>query len=487
LPPVSADEAKPAPATVQFSPEIEPLVRLLEDTDRDKLLDVVADRVRHGTSYQQLLTAVLLAGVRGIKPRPVGFKFHAVLVINSAHLASIASSSTEGRQAGDRDRWLPLFWSIDNFKSSQAQNKQQGGWMMSPVEESKLPDATKAKQRFSEAMDNWDEEGADRAIVPLARAAGAAEVIELFFRYGARDFRDIGHKAIYVANSWRVLQTVGWRHAEPVLRSLAFALLEHEGSNPAKDNREPDVPWRENLKRAAKIRDGWQQGKVTPEAAVELLTTLRTATAAEGPEKVAELLNKEVDPSSLWDGIFLTAGELLMRQPGIVGVHCVTSANALHYASQASGNDETRRMLLLQAAAFLPLFRKAMTNRGKMKDLAIDKLEKADLKGTGPDAVEEVFADVRKDELKAAGKTLALLEGNGGKAEELMAAARRLIFVKGRDSHDYKFSSAALEDFYNCTPAWRNRFLAASTAWLRGAGDPDNDLITRTRTALEKG
>ena len=47
-------------------------------------------------------------------------------------------------------------------------------------------------------------------------------------RYGARDFRDIGHKAIYVANAWRTLQTIGWQHAEPVLRSLAYALLDHE-------------------------------------------------------------------------------------------------------------------------------------------------------------------------------------------------------------------------------------------------------------------
>src|SRR5262249_33059404 len=107
LPPVRADEAKPAPGTVQLSPEIEPLVRLLEEAPRDKLIETVAARVRQGTaSYQQLLTAVLLAGVRGIKPRPVGFKFHAVLVINSAHLAALASS--------DRDRWLPLFWSLDN-------------------------------------------------------------------------------------------------------------------------------------------------------------------------------------------------------------------------------------------------------------------------------------------------------------------------------------------------------------------------------------
>ena len=48
----------------------------------------------------------------------------------------------------------------------------------------------------------------------------------MFWRYGARDFRDIGHKAIFVANSYRTLVTIGWRHAEPILRSLAYALLD---------------------------------------------------------------------------------------------------------------------------------------------------------------------------------------------------------------------------------------------------------------------
>ena len=65
-----------------------------------------------------------------------------------------------------------------------------------------------------------------------------------------------------------------------------------------------------------------------------------------------------------------------------------------------------------------------------------------------------------------------------------MAAGRRLIFAKGRDSHDYKYSSAALEDFYNTTPAWRNRFLAASMFNLHGSGDQDSPVLARTRVAL---
>src|SRR5262249_20325585 len=311
-----------------------------------------------------------------------------------------------------------------------------------------------------------------------------------FWRYGARDFRDIGHKAIFVANSWRTLQTIGWRHAEPVARSLAFALLQHEGDNPAKRDAEADRPWRENLKRAAKIHKGWRQGKTTPQAATDLLATLRTASVGDGCEKVVELLNKGVDPRSVWDGLFLTAGELLMRKPGIIGVHCITSINALYFAFQNSGNDETRRMVLLQAPAFLTMFRQRLAGGEDFrKDLKIDALEKAEVKASGPQLIEEIFANVGQDRdpLPAARKTLALLDSKHPKVQALMTAARRLIFNKGTNAHDYKFSSAALEDYYNTTQVWRARYLAASTSWLRGSRDRDNTLIERARAALGKG
>jgi hypothetical protein len=77
--------------TLRISAELEPSVRLLEETTRERLLEEVGARIRRGLSYQKVLAALLLAGVRNIQPRPVGFKFHAVLVVNSAHLASIAS------------------------------------------------------------------------------------------------------------------------------------------------------------------------------------------------------------------------------------------------------------------------------------------------------------------------------------------------------------------------------------------------------------
>lgn len=85
--------------------------------------------------------------------------------------------------------------------------------------------------------------------------------------------------------------------------------------------------------------------------------------------------------------------------------------------------------------------------------------------------------------MTAARKMSAYLKENP-QPEKLIAAARRLIFLKGNNSHDYKFSSAVLEDYYHVSPAWRERFLASSVFSLRGSGGPDNDLVKRTRAAL---
>ncbi len=476
---VSAAEATLDPKVVRLSPEIEPLVTLLEETSRDRVIEVVAERVRGGLSYQELLAALMLAGVRNVEPRPsVGFKFHAVLVVNSAHIASLASP--------DEHRWLPIFWAIDNFKSSQARDTQERNWTMPPVDESVVPKLADARSMLTKSLDAWDEGPADAAIAALARGASPTEVYELLFRYGARDFRSIGHKAIFVANSYRTIQCVGWRHAEPVLRSLVYALLNHEGQgNPAKEDLPADRPWRANLELAKSIRADWREGKLDDGATVEVLTALRTGSAEDLPKLIVEQLNRGVAPASIWDALLVGSGEMLARQPGIVGLHTVTTTNAMRFAFENVADDDTRKMVLLQNAAFLTLFRGEMQRRGNVGDMAIDKLEAADVPGDEPreKQIETILREISGDKLSAARRVLAYRKQEGSPTP-LIDAARLAIFLKGTDSHDYKFSSAVLEDYYHVSPAWRDRFLASSVYWLRGSEAKDNSLVGRTRAAL---
>jgi hypothetical protein len=479
LPAVSAADAKPDPKLVRLESGIEPLVKLLEETPREKLLEEVGARVKKGLAYRDVLAALLLAGVRNIQPRPsVGFKFHAVLVVNSAHQAAMAGP--------DNERWLPLFWALDNFKNSQAQNQKESGWRMKPVDEMNVPAASKARAAFTSAMENWDVEAADSATAAIARYCEPGELFDLYARFGARDFRDIGHKIIYVANAFRTLEVIGWHHAEPVLRSLTYAILKYDGKNPAEGDLDPDRPGRKNLER---VRDEMVVRRApvskAPEFTAELFKALRSVSADEAAGQVSKQVVSGLSARPVWDGLFLGAGELLMRQPGIVALHSLTTLNALHYAYRTTGDDATRQFMLLQAAAFVPLFRDAMKSRGKVDDVKIDVLGVEIPNDPIPVKFDEIYPALTKDRMRAARLAADYLRMNpetGAKA--LMDEARRLIFLKGRDSHDYKFSSAVLEDVELLSPAVRDRFLAASLFWMKGAGAPDSPLVARTHAAL---
>jgi hypothetical protein len=473
LPRVSAADAKVDPKLVRLDSGIEPLVKLLEETPRDRLLEEVGGRVKKGLAYRDVLAALLLAGVRNIQPRPaVGFKFHAVLAVNAAHQASLAGP--------DRDRWLPIFWALDNFKGGQAQNLKETGWRMKPVDESNVPAARNALKLFAEAMETWDEAKADVAAAGVARHCTEGQAFDAFAKYGCRDYRDIGHKIIFVSNAFRTLQTIGWHHAEPVLRSLALALLKREGNSKPTGDLPADRVGIHSAELASKLGPDWRDGPAKPDSVPDLLAVLRQGSDADVGAAFAKRMDGTVSPRTLWDAVFLGAGELLMKQPGIVGLHTLTTANALRYAYGAVGDGEgtLRRVLLLQAASFLPLFRGAMG--AKVANVRIDKLA-AD---GDSDSSEAVFAALAKDRTKAAKMALKLMADRPDASRELIDAGRRLIFLKGTDSHDYKFSSAVLEDFEHISEPWRDRFLAASLHWMKGSTVPDSALVRRTREAM---
>ena len=476
LPRVSAAESKLPANAVVFDHDIEPLVRLLEDTPRDRVIEVFAAKIMSGTSYRDVLAALLLAGVRNVQPRPsVGFKFHAVLVVNSAHLASLASP--------DSDRWLPIFWALDYFKSSQERDVEEGDWTMSAVDESRVPSPQAARRAFRDAMEAWDVEAADAATVALCRTVGSDEAFDVLAHYACRDFRSIGHKSIYAANAYRTLQCIGWQYAEPVLRSLSYAILNHHGEpNPAESSLSPDAAWRVSQEQLAKANKKWDGGRVDAGATKALLDTLRTASPEQAVVATVELLEGGLSPSSIIDALFLSAGEMVSQQPGIVALHAATTTNALQYSYRTVSRRRTRQELLLQNAAFISYFRQAMQERGAVGSQRID-LANETLANQETPKLDELFATVSSDRSQAAGQMRQFLD-SGGQPAELINAARRLVFLKGRDSHDYKYSSAVLEDYFAISPEFRNAYLASAAYLLPGSGDRDNGLVTQIQQAL---
>src|SRR5262249_37311672 len=118
-----------------------------------------------------------------------------------------------------------------------------------PALTGKLPVAEKAVEELHAAMTEWDADRAERAVVALARSRGSAAVLEPLWHYAGRDWDFIGHLAILAANSFRLLETIGWQHAEHVLR---YVVQGFAGGGKDRAGHADVRPYLANLPRVAK-------------------------------------------------------------------------------------------------------------------------------------------------------------------------------------------------------------------------------------------
>jgi len=435
------------------------LLKLLEDSPRERIPRELARMIRSGLRYEDLLAALSLAAVRNVQPYPdVGFKYHSVMVLRSIHSTTQHLSSA--------DKWLPIVWATDYFKDTQAQEQATGGWRLPTRLAAPVGNPQAARRALVTALDNWDRDAADAAIVRYAQAARPDEIFSLLFPYGARDLREIGHKAITVSNAHSLIALLGGAQAEPMLRSTVAALQNSAaGPNPASHDLQPDQPWRHNQKQLREIPRSWKQGRDDPGARTELHAALYRVSEQEAGTVVVELLRKGISPEAIWQVLFGTAAELLMRQPSIVLLHAQTTANALHYAYRVCGNEQTQQLMLLQCAAFIAMFRKLVETTHP--DPNLDALQPLPLDGTSVDAIGEIFSDLSAGHrLQGARKSLGYLL-NGGDAEALIANARHHLVYHADEAHDYKFSEAVFDNYSHLSDfAWRCRFLSAGVAYF---------------------
>jgi hypothetical protein len=440
---------------------VERLLRWLEESRREQIPRDIVRMIRTGLRYEDLLVALCVAAARNVQPYPdVGYKYHSVMVLRSIHLAT--------ERLPPADRWLPIAWAADYFKDTQALERAASGWRLPTRVSASIGDREAARRALVTALDNWDRDAADEAIVRYARVAPVQQIFSVLFAYGARDLRAIGHKAITVSNAHTLVALLGSAHAEPILRSTVAALQNSEGTpDPAHDNLPPDRPWRQNQKQSREIPESWKHGRDDLGARRELRASLYRASEEAAGAFVVELLRQGISPDSIWQVFFDTAAELLMRQPSIVLVHAQTTANALHYAYRVCGHEQTQQLLLLQCAAFMAMFRTQVA--ATQADFSLDSLQPLPLDSTVADAVAEIFTDVSAGyRLQAARKCLGYLQ-NGGDADALIATARHHLIYNAAEPHDYKFAEAVFDNHSHLVdPAERSRFLSAGMAYFRG-------------------
>jgi hypothetical protein len=455
------------------------LVGKLEDSPRQRLPGELVHMIRAGLRHEDLLAALFLAATRSVQPYPdVGFKYHSVMVLRSVQ-------STQQRLPS-AERWLPIIWAVDYFKETQAQEQASSGWHMSPSAAASEANPEEARHSLTAALDKWDHEAADSAIIDYARSAQPGDIFPLLFFYGARDLREIGHKAISVSNAHSLMTLFGGGPVpEPILRSTVAALLNSEGEpDPASHDLAPDRPWRRNRERLHHIPRSWKQGHDDPGARDELRAALYRVSAEESGGVVVEMLQRGISPEAIWQTLFDTAAEFLMHEPGIVPLHAQTTANALHYAYRVCDHEQTQQLTLLQCAAFIAMFRK-MT-RTTQTDVNLRKLEPLAPARNSAGSLEEIFSDLSGGQrLQAARKSLGYLR-NGGDADSLIATARHHLVYGAQEAHDYKFAEAVFDNYAQFPdPAWRSRYLSAAMAYFKAPARRPVPIVAQTLELLQ--
>ncbi len=478
----SAASTRIDPDRVHLTPSLEHLVRLIRTTPRDMCIPVFVEQLQAGLSYQDFLSALLLATIEHGDPH---------------HVAGVYSAHRVSSEARVEERLLPLFWALDRIVGGF----QEDGDARPPGPlEGELPRAGQAADVFRDAMTERDPSHAERAIVVLARTQGPRRAMSLLWEHGARRVvGSFGHHPIMVANTWRTLEALGWQHAESVLRYLARAFPRND----------PDRTYEPNRERARKAQPmlpaDWAADEPDRGATVEIYQVLRQGETDAACDLICtQLSSGRVKAGAVWDAIHLVAADILFRfrrggtPIGGSMIHAVTSTNALRCGFHCSSEDRVRLLMLLQGVGVLgDLFVLSNQKDGELRDMSLLDLAVDDTKA--PASVADVFAMLpnktedptaekaetyRKASDEACKRAFALLQASAN-LTEFQRVARGLLCTKATGNpHDLKYPVAAFEDTALASPQWRPYLLAASVHALHGAASADSPVLVRAREAL---
>lgn len=470
-------------APVRFQLDAQMVMYMVQETPRERVIEATVEMIRRGVTYKEFVRALFLEGIREINPHPPGFKLHAVLSMTAVQQIS--------QEVPDSLRWFPVIWSFDNLKGAMEQDVKEGNFVLSEFD-GEIPAPAKAIAEFHAGMESWDQAKAEGALISLIRSCGANEVIELLWLYGARDYRNIGHKAIVVSNAWQTLQAIGWEHAEPVLRSSLSSLLDFGPTEEKNGFAYENQCYLSNKQIAeaelAQLPDNWAVGTFfSSDATRKLVESMRTKSLDEVRTEILTLLKSgEIRADSVWDAVHLAAGEMMLRAPGIYPLHAVTSSHALHYAYRNSAVPLTRLILLLQGAGWVLQFRDFIETQPNLPA----KVDIFDLKrGPIPQEADLAAKDIFHALPKSIPEATAMAYSYGQQFytdEAFRRLARELVAKKGSDPHDYKFAAAMFELIDWTHMDWKPHLLAVAVQHLPGVRTPDPELMVKAKTALKE-
>ncbi|MCA8970576.1 MAG: hypothetical protein KDC95_12355 [Planctomycetes bacterium] len=441
---------------------------------RDRVPALVVGAHGEGMSVRDLLGAALLAGVQEVAPSPIGGPVHCMMMV--------ASASYVLRWLEDDLRLMPAVFNLDRVKNSQTRDENGPRFSMrEAIVDASVHKAsnTELERAFSAALRDWKLEQAETLAIELHDRLSPVEFFELLWPAAIRDFRVIGHKAIYASQARRALEDLGWRDGCDVVRSVLAGLLDQNpyGRATSKETQAILALYDTNAESAASLEIAETRHARDPERSRELELELRKRSPGEAAAALTAAAKDGANAGTLWDALRLRSFDQVLRAPTIAGVHPVTSINALHAIARTTQNPRTARTCLLQGASWLALFEPLIDNRTptERRALRIDTIEPGREKGNPCEPGDEAQRRSRAARLVA-----------DGEFERFARHSVSTLARKSREDHDYKFAAAALEEITHVAPELAPSLAGAAMAFFHHEGDPDATVYERVQGLRHK-
>lgn len=335
--------------------DLEPLVSLMQQTPADKLLPILVDKSRSGTSLQTLTAAGALANARAFAGQDYT-GYH-------TFMALVPALQMAGELPEDR-RLLPVLKVLHrNSRRIQDQNADDHDALHPIV----ATDGAKNGEDLRSAVRAVDWAGAESSLAGMAQRSP----IEAFdaLQYAVQDEVDV-HRVVLSWRAWAMLDVAGEQHASSLLRqSLRYCLDNEQRMRERKYSPSPLRDLMPKLMEDYKLLGKSLGDRKPDDSWVERLsTTIFSGSRPEAAEAVAAALAGGFDPEAVGEALSLAANRLVLHDPGrtkensnaekppgcvhgdSVGVHASDAANA--WRSIARVSSTRNRIASLIAGAF---------------------------------------------------------------------------------------------------------------------------------------
>jgi hypothetical protein len=448
---------------------IEPLVRLLQETAPDRLLPLLAARLRDGAELRELVSAAALANVRTFAGEDY-IGFHTMM--------ALVPSYEMAHELPSAERALPVLKVLfrngnrihdhGGHASEKLHRLVAAGGPATPALE---PEAVR------EAIRRKDLAGAEHLLANAARVSPDEAFNQVLV--AIEDGYEV-HRVVMPHRSWELLDLVGKEHAETMLRQSVHYCVNLEKNAKFVDYVRPARELLPRLLDQYRLLSKPLGAREADDKTLEALSqTIFESTASLAAEAAAAALAEGFSPATVGEAISIAANQLVLRDSGrranmaskekpvgsvhgdSIGVHACDSINAWRNMSLVSNQRNSAACLIMAA------FQVANDRTARGEDFAdwqpypvVEHFEK--LKGTSaPDLLLEADGAIRENDQARACAAVARYAETGQSARPVFDLMLRYAISEDGALHAEKYYRTVSEEFASTRASFRWRQLVA--------------------------